>query len=152
VADLDKGGQVGHDALDPDSAEEAHQVQPVRPDVADGPEHPALGGIEPPVPVGVEQEPVLEVVAGDQADLAQLAVGHESGEVLVQGIEADVEVTADHAGLGGQADRLPIRREVASGFSQRRASGRDDAHLRWSVGDVTWTTSTARRQHRLHGP
>ena len=47
------------------------QVEPVRADIADRPQRAARIGLEPPVPVGVVEQPVLEVVAADQPDVAQ---------------------------------------------------------------------------------
>ena len=38
------------------------------------------------------KQPVLEVVAGDEADVAEAAVGDELANVLVERVEADVEV------------------------------------------------------------
>ena len=48
--------------------------------------------LEAPVPIGVVQQPVLEVAAGDQADVAEPAAADELGQVLVERVEADVEV------------------------------------------------------------
>ncbi len=61
-------------------------------DVAEGAQRAALLRIEPPVPVRVEEQPVLEVAAGDQADVAQVAGTDPLVEVLVEGVEADVVV------------------------------------------------------------
>ena len=69
----DEGGQVGHDLDDALTGHEGHQVEPVRADVADRAERAAAVGLEPPVPVALEQEPVLEVATGDQPDIADLA-------------------------------------------------------------------------------
>ena len=78
VADRDERGQVGHDRLDAPAGQERRQVEPVGADVADGAEGAAALRLEPPVPVGVEQQPVLEVVAGDQADVADPAVARRA--------------------------------------------------------------------------
>ena len=64
----------------------------MRPDVADGPQRAALVRIEAPVPVGVEEQPILEVVAGHEADIAKLAGRDQLPDVLVERIEPDVEV------------------------------------------------------------
>ncbi len=83
------------------------EVEPVRPDVADGPERAALVGLEPPVPVGVEEQPVLEVVAGHEADVAELAGGDHLADVLVERVEPDVEVHGVHeAALRRDLDKL----------------------------------------------
>ena len=74
LAHRDERRQVGHHLDDVQAGDEARQVEPVRADVADGAERAATLGLEPPVPVGLEQQPVLEVAAGDQADVAEPAV------------------------------------------------------------------------------
>ena len=63
VARPDERGQVGHHRRDVLAGHEGHQVEPVRADVADRPERAAAIGLEPPVPVAVEEQPVLEVAA-----------------------------------------------------------------------------------------
>ena len=104
---LDECREVGHDRGHPLAGEERHQVEPVRADVADRPQRAALVGLEPPVPVRLEEQPVLEVVAGHQPDVAEAARGDELAHVLVQRIEADVEVDrVDEAAPGGELDEL----------------------------------------------
>ena len=79
----------------------------MRADVADGPERPATLGLEAPVPVGLEQQPVLEVASGDQPHVADLARGDDLVGVLVERVVADVEVRGvDQPGLGGEGDQL----------------------------------------------
>ena len=76
-------------------------------DVADRSQCPAALGLEPPVPVGLEQQPVLEVAPGDQPHVADLARGHDLVGVLVERVVADVEVRGvDQPGRGGQGDQL----------------------------------------------
>ena len=120
----------------------------MRADVADRPQRAALVGLEPPVPVGVEQQPVLEVVAGHEPDVAQAAVGDELADVLVERVEADVEVDrVDEAAPRGVLDE-PGRLSaavIASGFSQTTCLpaariARACGTWRW-FGEVTWTTS-----------
>ena len=103
----DERGEVGHHRDDRLAGQERHQVEPVRPDVADRPERAALVGLEPPVPVGLEQQPVLEVVAGDEPDVAEVAGGDELADVLVERVEADVEVDrVDEPARRGELDQL----------------------------------------------
>ena len=66
---LDEGRELGHHGGDPLAGDIGHQVEPVRADVADGPESAAAFRLEAPVPVGLEQQPVLEVAAGDEPDV-----------------------------------------------------------------------------------
>ena len=97
--------------------EEAREVQPVRTDVAHGPEDPALVRLEAPVPVRVVQQPVLEVAARDQADVADATLADERRDVLVERVEADVEVDrVDEAARVGQRDEL---RGLRRGHRQR---------------------------------
>jgi hypothetical protein len=103
-------------------------------DVADCAKLTAPVGLQSPVPVGLEEEPVLEVAAGHQPDVAECVIGDDLARVLVQRVEADVEVHgADPAGslgkpheltrlLRGQGQRL-LADDVAPG-------GEDLAHLR----------------------
>ena len=68
LAGGDERGQVGHHRHDRLAGDEGHQVEPVRADVADRAQRAALVRLEPPVPVGLVEQPVLEVVAGDEAN------------------------------------------------------------------------------------
>ena len=95
-ADRDERRELGHDGFEPAAGEERREVQPVAPDVADGPQRPTLVLLEAPVPVRVEQEPVLEVAAGDEADVPHPAVPHVLRDVLVERVEPDVEVHRVH--------------------------------------------------------
>ena len=66
---------------------------------------PPLSGLEPPVPVALVEQPVLEVVAGDEPDLAEPARLDQLAQVLVQRVEPDVEVDrGHHAARGGRLD------------------------------------------------
>ena len=96
---------------------EGHQVQPVRADVADRAQGAAALRLEPPVPVAVEEQPVLEVAPGDEPDVAEAAAADELVGVLVERVVADVEVgRVDQAGLGGPGDQ---RGRLAGGHGQR---------------------------------
>ena len=76
-------------------------------DVADRPQRPAALRLEPPVPIGLEQEPILEVAPGDQPDIADLARGDELVGVLIERVVADVEVGGVHQPApGGKLDQL----------------------------------------------
>ena len=70
----DECRQVGHHRDDPLAGQEGREVHPVRADVGHGAQLAAQLGLEPPVPVRVEQQPVLEVVAGDEPDVAEPAL------------------------------------------------------------------------------
>src|SRR6185503_18107884 len=95
---------------------------------ADRAEGTALGLLEPPVPVRVEQEPILEVAAGHETDVTEPAVPDQLRDMLIERIEAEVEVHRVHeaarsrsldqlSGLRGGhrqrllADHMPTRRE-----------------------------------------
>ena len=66
----DEGVQVGAHLDDALPADELDEIKPVRADVRDGAQLALACGIEAPVPVRVEEQPVLQVVAADQARLA----------------------------------------------------------------------------------
>ena len=119
----------------------------MRPDVADGTQRPALVGLEAPVPIGVMEEPVLEVVAGHEPDVAELSVGHHLAHVLVERVEADVEVDCvdeaarprlvDEAGgfIGGQGERL-LADDVLAGGENGRCLRNVEMIRRCDVHDV----------------
>ena len=69
----DERREVGHHRGDRLAGHERHEVEPVRADVADRPEGAALVRLQPPVPVGLEEQPVLEVAAGHEPDVAEAA-------------------------------------------------------------------------------
>ena len=99
--------QVGEHLDDALAADELHEVEPVRADVGDGPQGALPAGVEAPVPVSVEEQPVLQVLAADQAGLTDLAGPHEGRGVLVVRVEAGVEAHGvDDPGGGGQGDQL----------------------------------------------
>ena len=99
------------------------QCEPMSPD---RPQRAALLRDQAPVPVGVLEQPVLEVAAGDQPHLAQAAVAHELRRVLVDGVEADVEVDRGDAVRGrGQRDQLRgLRAASPPAASRTRRGGR----------------------------
>ena len=105
VARVDEGREVGQDLDDVLPRDVGHQVHPVRPDVADGPQRATAIRLEAPVPVALEQEPVLEVVAGHQPDVTERPGRHGLPGVLVERVVADVEVRrVDQAGRGREFD------------------------------------------------
>ena len=113
-------------------------------DVAHRPQRPAEARDEAPVPVGLEEQPVLEVVPAHQAHVAHAAVAHEVADMLVERVEADVEVHRVHATRSrGQVDQLA---RLVRGHGQRLlahhvATCRKDLRDLWMVevvrrGDV----------------
>ena len=72
---VDRSAMTSADVL---AGHEGHEVQPVRADVADRAERAAALGLQAPVPVAVEEQPVLEVAARHQAHLAEPAVARRS--------------------------------------------------------------------------
>jgi hypothetical protein len=97
VADRNEGLQVGHHGDDPLPCDVAGQVHPVRADVRDGSQGSAQLGLEAPVPVGVEQEPVLQVMAGNEPHITEPSLLDELMQVPAYWVEADVEVDGMHA-------------------------------------------------------
>ena len=65
------GRKIGTDGLDLQPRNRMDQVQPVRPDIGDGPQLAALLGQHPPVVVGRVEQPILHVAAADGEDTAQ---------------------------------------------------------------------------------
>ena len=114
------GVQVGEDRRDALAGDEARQVEPVRADVGDRTQRAALAGVEPPVPVGRLQQPVLDVDAVDAVDRADVAATHPRPRLPAERIEADVVVRAvDEPAVLREPQQLPDSSEVsASGFSQ----------------------------------
>ena len=68
----------------------------MRTDIGHGAEDAAQFGLEPPVPVGVEQQPVLQVMAGHQSHLAQRALADHAMHVLDDRVETQIEVGRVH--------------------------------------------------------
>ena len=105
MADGHEGMQVGEHLGDAETGHEANEIQPVRADVGDGAQPPGRCGVDPPVPVGVEQEPVLEVATADETRRAEVAAGHHGPSLVEHGVEAHVEADrVDDAGRLGGAD------------------------------------------------
>ena len=94
--------EVGEDRVDPPADDEPHEVEPVRTDVGDGPQRALARGVEAPVPVGVEQQPVLVVAAGDEPRFTHRAGRDHRRRVLVLGVVADVEAHRVHDAGGGR--------------------------------------------------
>ena len=79
------------------------QCEPMSPTARSAPPR---SGLEPPVPIGVVEQPVLEVAAGDQPDLAKGTARDELVGVLVERVVADVEVRRVHEpGVGCSDDK-----------------------------------------------
>src|SRR5579871_5445872 len=67
------------------------EVEPVRADVADRAQGPALRRLDAPVVVGVEEQPVLPVTAVHERHRSEVAAPDQGAGVLQHRIEADVE-------------------------------------------------------------
>ena len=107
IALRDERVQIGERLDHRAAGDEPRQVQPVGTDVGDGPQAPLTGGIEAPVPVGVEQQPVLVVAPGDEPRLADRAGADQRSGVLVLRVVAQVEADGmDDAGVLGQGEQL----------------------------------------------
>ena len=91
--------QVGVDLLDVLAGDELGQVHPVSADVGDGPQVRVAVGLDPPVVVVGQEQPVLGVGARDGEDAAQVSPGDAGVHLLAEGIEA--EVVIDPRGLLG---------------------------------------------------
>ena len=128
------------------------QCEPMSPTARSAPPR---SGCEPPVPVGLEEQPVLEVAAGHEPDVAELAAGDDLVGVLVERVEADVEVGGvDEAGSRPRArPARPTPPPSSPAASRRRRAGRRRGSpapaATWrSLGEVTWTTSTVGSSRR----
>jgi len=87
------------------------EVGPVRPDVGDRPRAAARLLLQPPAPVRVEQQPVLQVGAVDEVRRAVVLARERATQMLDDRVVAVVEADRRHeaaraAGLLGQRDEL----------------------------------------------
>jgi hypothetical protein len=99
--------QVGEDGGDALAGDEAGQIEPVGADVGDGAEHAALAGVEPPVPVGRLQQPVLDVDAVDAVDGTEVPAPDARASLSAERVEADVVVRAvDEPAVRGEPEQL----------------------------------------------
>ena len=125
--------QVGEHLDHLAAADEAGEVEPVRADVGNGAQATLTRGVEAPVPVGVEEQPVLVVAAGDEARLTDRARSDQGGGVLVLRVVADVEAHGvDDAGGLGEGDELGgLRRRHAEWLLAHHvaAGGEHGAHV-----------------------
>ena len=83
-----EGFDVGEHALRGGTEDEGDGVDPMRPDVAHGAEFSAFAGQEAPVVIGVVKEPVLEEVALDMDDVAEVAALHHGAHLEDRGEKA----------------------------------------------------------------
>ncbi len=83
----------------------------MRADVGDGAQLAALVRLESPVPVGRQQQPVLQIAAVHVPDLAELTALDARARLLHERVEADVEVGAVHepARVGELDELAPTR-------------------------------------------
>jgi len=119
-AGLVEGFEVGEDALGAAAEDEADGVDPVRADVAHRPQLAALGGEQAPVVVGLMQQPVLEEVALDVDDLAEVAARDHGAHLQDGGEEAAHVVDREHRALFAA---LLDRGDDAGGFGRGHAQG-----------------------------
>jgi hypothetical protein len=66
----------------------------VRADVGHGTKRTPFVGLEPPVPIGREEQPVLEVAAVDVPDVADVSIRDQGAGLLALRVKPDVEVRA----------------------------------------------------------
>ena len=157
VADLDERRQVGHHRRSTrwpvTNGVRSSQCEPMSPTARSAP--PRSGWSRQFQSVSMEQ-PVLEVAAGHEPDVAELAAGDDLVGVLVERVEADVEVDrVDEAGSASRATAArPSLPRSSPAASRRRRACRSRGSPRpartWrSLGEVTWTTSTRRVREEL---
>ena len=132
LADRNDGREVGEHVRDAQPRHVLRQVAPVRPDVAHRRGLAALVGLEAPAVVGVEQQPVLQVLAVDEARRPNLALGDHRPRLLHQRVAAVVERHRVHHALGGGGvEQFPglgrghrqrlVRHDVLAGRNRRHA-------------------------------
>ena len=106
-ANGNEGVEVGHDLHDAPTGHESAEVEPVRADVGHRPEPSRFLGLETPVPVGVAQQPVLVIGAGDEARLTDITIGHHRHCLVIGWIEPNVEADRVHQpGIGGTSHEI----------------------------------------------
>ena len=102
-----EAAETGMDTGHPAAGDVLDQVDPVRPDVAQGPRGAGSLRLEPPVPVGLVEQPVLEIGAPDQVRPADAPVGEHRARLRDQRVVAVVEADAAHgAGPGCPVDEI----------------------------------------------
>ena len=116
-----QGGQVGQDLHRGGAQQVLGEVRPVRPDVRHRARATAGLLVEPPAPVRVEQQPVLQVRAVHEVRRAGLLLGERPAQVLDDGVVAVVEADRrDEPALAarvlGQRDEL---RRLGGGHAER---------------------------------
>jgi hypothetical protein len=115
--------------------------------VGDRPEVARLLGLEAPVPVGLPQQPVLVVGAGDESGFADGARGDHRPGLMIGGVEATVETDRIHqtrlggtlhqvGGVGGVEGQRLLAHDVLAGVE-----GDTDLVGVGVVGLATWMTS-----------
>ena len=142
-AHRDDSRKVGAELDDAQAGDELGEIEPVRADVADRAQGTALVGLEAPVPVGRQCEPVLQIAAVEVPDAAEHAVAHECSRVVDHRVEADVEVGAVHAtARAGELEQL-------AGLVARRGEGllADDVLARCEDGFDLRVMQVVRRGH-----
>ncbi len=92
LAHRDAGSQICHHFGDFQPGDEHHHVHPVRADIRHAAQRAALFGQQPPVPIGGQQQPVLQVRAVDGMDLAQFAPLYQCTGFMVDRIVPQVIV------------------------------------------------------------
>src|SRR5687767_6941788 len=72
LANRMEGFEIGIHFFDTQTSDKSKQVQPVRADVADGAQCASEIWFEPPVPIGGEEQPILEIRTLHDEDVTQL--------------------------------------------------------------------------------
>ncbi|CDN42872.1 hypothetical protein BN871_BZ_00050 [Paenibacillus sp. P22] len=109
--------QIREDGRDPLACHILYRIAPVRADVRDCPRPSADRLVEPPIIVGIEQQPVLQVAAVHEMDRAKLALLYHLGQLLHHRVLPVVEIDAVHdAAIARQAKQF---RRLAACHGQR---------------------------------
>jgi hypothetical protein len=109
--------EIGEDLGDVVAENEVHRVEPVRADVGERTQLAAFLRQQPPVVVGVVEQPVLEVAAVDVDDPPELTLGDHCPQRLQRRVEPQVVVDGKHP--LGRLHRGHQSRRLLAGHRQR---------------------------------
>ena len=121
--------QIRHHLDNPPTGHKLHGIAPVGADVGHRPRRAALRRIDPPVVVGLQQHPVLQIAAVGREDSADLAMADHRRRLLDHSELAIDEADAmHHAGPGGKRHQLPrlLRRHTQRFFGEDVQPGGED--------------------------